>query len=328
MVFEECEKPIAVWQQKESHKDEQLNCLTIILRTGGCSWQECLMCGYKYKHLATRSQDALVGKILSQLQWIKQKFSTFDYSIVKIFTSGSFFDPNEVPLRARTEIGKQFKGKLVIVETRPEYVNKIDLDGFIDEIDDGNWNTPLYVAMGLETTNDGIRNKSINKGFSYIDFVKAATEVHESHAGVKTYLLMKPLFLTESESIDDMNASIEECTHLSDIISMNLCTVQKGTLLEKYWRRMAYRPPYLWSVLSVLRSAKQYILCDPVGGGSLRGPHNCGKCDPDIVRGIRDYSLTKDKTLLDTLFECDCQCKREWQWVVANEMPYCMPFTR
>lgn len=328
MVFEEYEKPVAAWQEKELYNNEQLNCLTIILRTGGCSWQQCLMCGYKYERFPPHSLGELENKILSQLEWIKKRFRTFDYSIVKIFTSGSFFNSLEIPSQTRIEIGKTFKGKLVIVETRPEFVNRTILNEFISEIDDGSWSTPLYVAMGLETTSDYIRNKSINKGFSYSDFVTAVNEVHKSRAGVKIYLLMKPPFLTEREAINDMITSIEESTQWSENISMNVCTVQGGTMLEKYWRQRAYRPPYLWSVLYVLRSVKTHVICDPVGGGFSRGPHNCGKCDFDIVRGIREYSLTTDKALLDTLLESDCYCKREWQWVIENEMPYGMPLTR
>ncbi|NLA30198.1 MAG: TIGR01210 family radical SAM protein, partial [Methanomicrobiales archaeon] len=71
-----------------------------------------------------------------------------------------------------------------------------------------------------------------------------------------------------------------------------------------------------------------HILCDPVGGGQARGPHNCGICDRDIVKGISDYSLTADVGLLRALAEMDCACKEEWEFVLKNEKPFCMPLTR
>ena len=146
---------------------------------------------------------------------------------------------------------------------------------------------PLYCAIGLETTSDPIREKCINKGFSYADFTRAAATAHAAGAGVKAYLLFKPLFLTEAEAVADMKSSLSGLTGRVEMVSMNPCTVQKRTELEMYWKQGAYRPPYLWSVLSLLKDAPVEVTCDPLGGGQKRGPHNCGMCDYEIVRGIR-----------------------------------------
>ena len=43
--------------------------------------------------------------------------------MVKIFTSGSFFDPEEVPPEFLSDVATAFRGKLVIAETRPEFVD-------------------------------------------------------------------------------------------------------------------------------------------------------------------------------------------------------------
>ena len=255
-------------------------------------------------------------------------FRLEDYRMVKIFTSGSFFDPDEVPPAFLTDIATAFRGKLVIAETRPEYVDQKTIGQFIEGIDDGNWKIPLYCAMGLETSNDIIREKSINKGFRFTDFTDAAHRAHAAGAGVKAYLLFKPLFLTEGEAVADMQTSIQDVSTQADLISMNPCTVQRNTELEFYWKRGAYRPPYLWSVLKILKDAPLHITCDPLGGGQKRGPHNCGKCDYDIVKGIRDYSLNADRDLIGALLDIDCGCRNEWEYVLAEERPYCMPLTR
>ena len=109
---------------------------------------------------------------------------------------------------------------------------------------------------------------------------------------------------------------------LADIISMNPCTVQKHTELEYYWKRGAYRPPYLWSVLAALLSATVPVHCDPVGGGRARGPHNCGRCDYEIVSAIREYNLTADRQNLVEAFETGCECREEWESVLSLEKPY------
>ena len=181
--------------------------------------------------------------------------------------------------------------------------------------------------MGLETTSDPIREKCIDKGNTFSDFKEAVAKARKTGAGIKTYLMMKPLFLTEREAIDDMKRSITECTPYSDLISMNVCTVQSRTEVEYYWKRGAYRPAYLWSVLDVLTTANTHVTCDPVGGGKKRGPHNCGRCDRDLVEAINNYSLNADIDYLRAHFEKDCSCKTEWEFILDNEMPFCMPLT-
>ena len=273
-------------------------------------------------------RDDLVDRLIHQVRWVKENFRDEDYQVLKVFTSGSFFDPDEVPPAARRAVAEAFQGKMVIAETRPEYIDSDTLQEFREMIDTGAWTTPLSVAIGLETTNDFIREKCINKGFSYADFRHAAGVAHAAGVGVKAYLLMKPPFLTEREARDDMMRSIREVSSVADSISMNLCTVQGRTEVERLWRQHAYRPPYLWTVLDVLISSPVHLLCDPVGGGQVRGPHNCGNCDRSLVKGIRDYSLTGDTGLLRALAEMDCGCKEEWKFVLDREEPYCMPLTR
>ena len=92
--------------------------------------------------------------------------------MVKIFTSGSFFDPHEIPPEFLSDVATSFKGKLVIAETRPEFIHPEVIVSFIELLDDGSWKTPLYCAIGLETSSDRIREKCINKGFTFLDFEK------------------------------------------------------------------------------------------------------------------------------------------------------------
>ncbi|MDD1677587.1 MAG: archaeosine biosynthesis radical SAM protein RaSEA [Methanomicrobiales archaeon] len=328
MVFEEYEKPAACWAGIDSYKGQERKCLTIILRSGGCTWGSCLMCGYTHVRYGNRDPAFLDRKIRAQISWIKREFNLDDYSLVKIFTSGSFLDPQEVPPDTQQEVIRAFRGKVVILETRPEYVEEERVSILRETADTGMEEIPLYLAMGLETTHDFIREKSIRKGLTTSDFIGGAERAHRAGAGVKTYLLMKPPFLTEQEAIQDMITSAQEAWRWSDLISLNLCTVQSSTPVEWLWRNGAYRPPYLWSVLSVLSALDRPISCDPVGGGTPRGPHNCGACDPELVDGIRTYSLTGDHSLIDALLQVKCGCKEEWRYVLENEMSYSLPLTR
>jgi radical SAM enzyme (TIGR01210 family) len=328
MISQHPEKPLACWRGKERYGDELLDCLTVIFKSAGCTWSLCRMCSYRHERYQKQSCEELLRHLRAQLAWIKKEYKLSDYRIVKIFTSGSFFDPEEVPPAFHTDVATAFFGKLIIAETRPEFVDEEILLPFIESLDDGSWKTPLYCAIGLETSSDPIREKCINKGFTFSDFTTAATRAHSAGAGIKAYLLFKPLFLTEREAVSDMKTSIPAAAHHAEIISMNPCTVQRRTELEYYWKRGAYRTPYLWSILRILKDASTHITCDPLGGGQMRGPHNCGKCDYDIVKGIREYSLNADRDLLDALLESGCNCRQEWEYVLIHEKPYCMPLTR
>ncbi|RPJ52752.1 MAG: TIGR01210 family radical SAM protein [Methanobacteriota archaeon] len=328
-MIKNVEKPLAAWLGKERHNGEILDCLTVILRSGGCRHAACRMCGYRHERYEEGiAPEQLAGRIEAQIAWTLREFPTSGYRMVKIFTSGSFFDPCEVPPLARAAAARAFRGKLVIAETRPEYIDREVLLDFAAEVDDGSFATPVFVAVGLETTDDAIREKSIGKGFSYEDYRAAAREAHAAGCGVKAYLLHKPLFLTEGEALADMRRSIAEASSSAEIVSMNPCTVQSRTEVEWYWRRGAYRPPYLWSVLAILADAPVHVLCDPLGGGKARGPHNCGTCDREIVAGIRDYSLSADRELLRAILERGCNCTKEWEFVLGSERPFCMPLTR
>jgi radical SAM enzyme (TIGR01210 family) len=329
MILDQQEKPLASWTGKDRINGEIIDCLTIIFKTGGCSWNRCLMCGYKFERHGKNDPQFLKNSILGQLNWILDNYDTGKFGLIKIFTSGSFLDPVEVPEDAMKEILSAFAEKIVIFETRPEYVNDEILEKirYIMKPDETCGN--FYISMGLETTNDTIREKCIDKGNTFKEFTDAAGTAKKYGAGVKTYLMMKPLFLTEKEAIDDMKKSIRESAPYSDLISMNVCTVQGRTEVEYFWKRGAYRPAYLWSVLDVLIDADAgiHVTCDPVGGGKKRGPHNCGTCDRDLVDAINNYSLNADREYLKAHFETDCKCKKEWEFILENERPFCMPLT-
>jgi hypothetical protein len=157
----------------------------------------------------------------------------------------------------------------------------------------------------------------INKGFSFEEFKRASDFLRSAGISVKAYLLLKPPFISEGEAINDILRSIETLNNegLADIVSLNLMNVQSSTYVEFLWWRNLYRPPWLWSAVEILKSSKLRIISDPVAGGKKRGPHNCGKCDKNVVEAIRSFSLTQDRKLL----QVECECKSEWVDYISVE---------
>jgi len=320
-------RPLAFWQGKDRLKDEIVPSTTIILKSGGCSWNRCRMCQYRHERFFEPDRETLAGLMHQQLGYLKSNLDYEETPLVKLYTSGSFFDPAEVPDIVRDSVASQFRGKCMIIESRVDYTDIDLINRFVSMLDDGSHKTPLYLALGLETSSDTIREKSIDKGITFDAFIRATEKLHDNGVGIKTYLLHKPAYLTEKEAFQDMIMSIEDIAPYSDMISMNPCSVQRNTHLERLWKAGQYRPPYLWSVIRILLTAKPHIACDPLGSGHARGPHNCGKCDAVLTDGIRDYSLTADRELLRSLMQYHCDCYNEWEYVMENERPYNMPLT-
>ncbi len=304
-------EPVAVWIEKERFHGDVVDCLTVILRTRGCSWNRCLMCGYKRDTDPRVTTHDLISQIDRALKKGKAK-------ILKIFTSGSFF---ELDKEFRDYVyGKvrEFGFEKLIVESRPEFVYEVEKD--LDKID-----FEFEVGIGLETSNDFVREVCINKGFTFEDFKRSAKYLKSKGFRVKTYLLLKPPFLSEREAIEDALNSVRDVKDYADVVSLNPTNVPSNTCIEVLWRKGIYRPPWLWSVVEVLRNADIEIVSDPVGAGSLRGPHNCGKCDKDVVKAIREFSLTQEKSVFENLY---CRCLKLWEKILELEDYSRIPLTR
>jgi radical SAM enzyme (TIGR01210 family) len=286
---------------------EAAGCLTIILRTRGCRWRRCTMCGYASEGAPATEEDLMV-----QFRAATKDLSSDD-RVVKIYTSGSFLDPVEVPesVSARILDGLAAAGvEKLVIESRPEYVTAERVEDFVSRI-------RTEFAIGLETSSDLVRDHSICKGFSFEEFEAAAKTVHSGGGSVKTYLLLKPLFLSEGVAISDALRSACDAAPHTDVLSLNLANIQRGTLMERMWMQGDYRPPWLWSAVEVLKNVTSIpIICDPVAAGTRRGPRNCGRCDEAVAEAIREHALTQDVGVFEDL---DCGCRTAWEKVVELE---------
>jgi radical SAM enzyme (TIGR01210 family) len=299
-------RPVAVWSSQDLLDGGPAKSLTVILRTVGCRWKRCTMCGYASEGAPATTEDLMV-----QFTGAMKKLSP-ETQVVKIYTSGSFLDHLEMPDDARVRILDDLHSrgiKKLVIESRPEYITPERVAECLSKID-------TEFAIGLETASDLIRQKIIRKGFSFQDFASASEIVHNQGGMVKAYLLLKPHLLSEGAAIRDAISSAKAAGRFADMLSLNLCNIQRGTLVERLWERGEYRPPWLWSALEVLKNVCHPIICDPVGAGTRRGPHNCGDCDASIAKAIRSHDLTQDSGIFDDL---DCKCKITWQKVVELE---------
>ncbi|NYT01242.1 MAG: TIGR01210 family radical SAM protein, partial [Methanosarcinales archaeon] len=50
--------------------------------------------------------------------------------------------------------------------------------------------------------------------------------------------------------------------------------------------------------------------------GARRGPHNCGQCDSEVAKAIREHALEQDASVFDHI---DCNCRSAWRKVIELE---------
>jgi hypothetical protein len=303
-------KLVSCWSEKDILNNEIVDAFVIIFRTKGCSWAHnsgCTMCGYFNDSLWQRIST---NDLLKQFDTAMENYS--NEKIVKIFNSGSFLDEKEIPLSVVKKIlTKLFeKAEKISVESRPEYITNEKLSN-IKRISKSK---QFEIGIGLETANDPIREFCVNKGFTFDDYKKAAKIIKKHGFKLKTYLLIKPPFLTEKKSIEDSIKTVDKIKKITDTISFNPTNVQRNTLVEYLWKRRQYRPVWLFSITDILKESKKIapnvlIKCDISGGGNIRGAHNCKNCDRKYLRAIEDFSLSQDLKVFQSL---NCECKDRW----------------
>jgi hypothetical protein len=294
---------------RENIQGKEGKALSIILPTIGCRWRRCNMCSYFEDSPSDPSID-LFNVFVDEFN------SAYDKEIrkVKIFTSGSFLDPKEVNQDCAKKIITFLSERgipEVTLESRPEYIKKDYLEELVGI------GVQIEVAIGLESSNNRILQHSINKGFTFEDFLSASEVLKKLGIKNKAYIMIKPPFVTEKEAIHDAINSARSIENIADVISFNPMTVHKNTIVEYLWNKGEYSPPWGWSILEILKETSNLrpdIICHPVAFGRSRGPKNCKICNREIEKRILDFSLKNDPKIL----EYGCECKKEWEEELLN----------
>lgn len=305
---------------------EQYHIITVVIPTRGCSWAlsesgGCSVCGYIND--SSRTQSIPTEQILDEIQRVLNKIDSPKPIILKLFNSGSFFDENDVPRELRIQIIDLIKGNLgiikFVVESRPEYLLKNN--HIVEEVSKFLEPVKLEIGLGLESSNNAILRDNWNKGSSFEDYRKSIQTTRSQNILIKTYILIKPPFLTEVEAIIDTIKTVKDAVAIgTDVISLNPCTVQNGTLIHFLHKQNRYHPPWLWSVLFIIKTIRKIfpdldIICEPTATGKLRGTHNCGKCEK-IVMNLIMSSIKKEKINED--FSSLCSCYSRWKLLVET----------
>lgn len=330
---------------------KMINRIMVVLRANGCEHYKktggCSMCshfnGTPIHKVLDDNYIAQWNSVLDGSAIEKQnfKFNLDDYPVLCLYNLGSLFNENEISLQVIQYIFKSLNDyknvKKVIVESRAEYVTE-DAIKNIKNV----YNGIVEVGIGVESTNQEIRELCHHKGLEDIELIKNAVKVlHNNQFKALAYINFKPVFLTEKEAIDDAIQTAIDCFEMGfDAVSIEPTSLQDFSLANYLYEMGQYRVPWLWSIEEIVEGIYKRIkskdLDIRIGGyfdeeilsGSqgvgFEGrnevfPHmtsaNCPLCTNKYVNGIKKFNATYDIKFLKGVEKCR-YCYPLWQDII------------
>jgi radical SAM enzyme (TIGR01210 family) len=190
--------PYGWFNEQERTLDGDIEEVSAILLTNRECPYSCLMCDL-WKH--TTDETVPLGAIPAQIENALKKLSPASH--LKLFNSGSFFDPRAIPVEDYPQIASLSSGfENVLVESHTAYIGKecVEFKRML--------NGQLQVAIGLETVHPEIL-PSLNKGMTLEDFKKAVAFLQSNGISSRAFILLRPPFLSEVEGVEWACRSID-----------------------------------------------------------------------------------------------------------------------
>lgn len=322
----------------------------IVLRSNGCQHYKinggCSMCAHlngsplmekiTHEHYVEQWNSVLDGSFNESTE---VKFNLNDYPVVCVYNLGSLLNPEEISFETIKYIFhslNDFKGvKKVIIESRAEYVTNEVLE-VIRSVYDG----VVEVGIGVESTNYLIRELCHHKAINDTKIISDAVENLQKY-GMKAlaYVNFKPVFLTESEAIDDAIKTSVDCFRIFgfDAVSIEPTSLQENSFANFMYELGLYRVPWLWSLRDIIHGIynelgyqkidirlggyfDEEVLSGSQGTGFAKRneifPHmtssNCSHCTNEFVDGIKQFNMTYDVKTLDKVKHCP-HCYGLWE---------------
>ena len=326
--------PLCKWDtSRAAHSDTRIgyidskpvNRVVITLRSSGCSWVRksggCFMCGH---WAGTTQGKPMEGSFLvEQFKNEIRKYDLSRYPVICLYNSGSFFSEEEIPRHALLEICRYIAQiphiRKVVFESRCEFLDPellYQIKHVLGEI-------ILSIGIGLETSDDILRNIVIRKGFGTDDF-KRSLEIIQRRKGIQSqvYVMVKPPFLTEREAVEDAVRTVHDAVEWgADEIHLEPATIQKHAPAALLWKHGIYHLPWLWSVVEILRSVTPItrVYTSPFAHmpSPEHVPKNCPECSEEVRAAIlEEFNRSFDTAILDRL---NCDCIEQWEEAMSKE---------
>ncbi|HTW91385.1 MAG TPA: hypothetical protein VMH22_06710 [bacterium] len=238
------------------------------------------------------------------------------YEVVAFYPC-SLWDLAEVPREVRLYVYDRIRAldaaKYIILESRPEFITEEGLS----ELRACLPKQELVVFQGLETANDGVRGFCANKGYTFAEFSAKVQMLHDFRIMAGAQLMLKLPFLTEAEGVADAVNSIRTCSKLGiDAMVLQGTVVCEHTVTKLLHLKGRFRPPWLWSIVEVLKRVEEVHRNKVVVEGftldslNIEYAHNCEKCSPRVMADLALFNRTRDLGLFDLT---RCSCMDDWR---------------
>src|SRR5712691_7450103 len=181
-------------EAERSGAGELVDVATLFLTNRECPYR-CLMCDL-WKN--TLDERVPAGAIPPQTRWALERLPRPEGTPrwVKLYNSGSFFDPAAIPPADDEEIARLVAPfERVIVECHPAMLGNRCLR-FRERVAGD-----LEVAMGLETAHPAVLER-LNKRMTLDSFARGAAFLAENGIALRVFILLRPPFMSEAEGLE------------------------------------------------------------------------------------------------------------------------------
>ena len=281
-------------QDERSAANEIVPVATIFLTNRECPFR-CLMCDLWKNTLTTTVPNGAISEqiayALAQLPPARQ---------IKLYNSGSFFDPHAIPLEDHAAIAKLTANfERVIVECHPSLITHNCLP-FKDKL-----TGTLEVAIGLETAHPDVLAQ-LNKRMTLDQFNRAADFLAENDIALRVFILVQPPFMREEESLEWAARSLDFAFNCGATAATLIPTRAGNGAMEHLQTIGQFSPPKL----STLEAAIHYGITLKRGRvfTDLWDIHpTCQHCGPRRIERLRQMNL--HQTILAPIECSNCETR-------------------
>lgn len=283
-------------EEEPSPSGEIVPVSTIFLTNRECPWR-CLMCDL-WKN--TLTETVPLGAIPAQIEYALQQLPPARH--IKLYNSGSFFDPRAIPAEDHPAIATRIASfERVIVECHPTLIGQSCFQ-FKSKL-----NGKLEVAMGLETVHPEILAK-LNKRMTTDDFAKAADLLLKNDIDLRVFILVKPPFMREEESLEWAARSLDFAFARGAIAATLIPTRAGNGAMEALQTIGDFAPPRL----TTLESAAAYGLNLKRGRvftdlWNLNPNSACPGCYQPRIERLHTMNL--QQTILEPIHCANCEAQ-------------------
>jgi len=291
-------EPYAYFVEEEcGASGDVLPVATIFLTNRECPFR-CTMCDLWRN---TLEESVPTGAIPEQIDYAMERLPRAQ--AVKLYNSGSFFDPRAIPIEDHPAIAARVCAfERVIVECHPAFVGERCV-AFRDLFPGR-----LEVAMGLETAHPVVLEK-LNKRMTLDQFASAADFLRRNGIDLRVFILVQPPFMKPEESLYWAQRSLDFAFDCGATAATLIPTRGGNGAMEALAADGAFARPNL----GVLEAAMAYGLEQRRGRvftdlWNVKRGRECTDCFEVRVERLRKMNL-RQKILCEVVCEaCEGEC--------------------